>query len=152
MVRLLLAAVAMPSKPLPKTDPNALAPDDARAEHDALGREIAELDRRYYEEDAPTVSDAEYDALRQRYEALEARFPELRTSESLTRKVGAKASEKFAKVRHRVPMLSLANGFGEEDVREFVERIRRFLALRPGGAARLRGRAEDRRPVAEPAL
>ncbi len=131
MVRLLLAAVAMPSKPLPKTDPNALAPDDARAEHDALGREIAEHDRRYYEEDAPTVSDAEYDALRQRYEALEARFPELRTSESLTRKVGAKASEKFAKVRHRVPMLSLANGFGEEDVREFVERIRRFLGLGP---------------------
>src|SRR3954469_16699233 len=83
----------------------------AQAEHDALGREIAEHDRRYYEEDAPTVSDADYDALRQRYEALEARFPELRTPESLTRKVGAKASEKFAKVRHRVPMLSLANGF-----------------------------------------
>ena len=121
----------MPSQPLSKTDLDAPTLADARAEHDALGREIAEHDRRYYEEDAPTVSDAEYDALRQRYEALEARFPELRTSESLTRKVGAKASEKFAKVRHRVPMLSLANGFGEEDVREFVERIRRFLALRP---------------------
>jgi DNA ligase (NAD+) len=119
----------MPSKPLPKPDPGAFTLDDARAEHDALGREIAEHDRRYYEEDAPTVSDADYDALRQRYEALEARFPELRTSESLTQKVGAKASEKFAKVRHRVPMLSLANGFAEADVREFVERIRRFLAL-----------------------
>ena len=98
------------------------------------------------------MSDAEYDALRQRYEALETRFPELRTSESLTRKVGAKASEKFAKVRHRVPMLSLANGFA----RGGCARVRRahpaLPRARPGGAARLHGRAEDRRPVAEPAL
>ncbi|HKH96414.1 MAG TPA: NAD-dependent DNA ligase LigA, partial [Beijerinckiaceae bacterium] len=94
------------------------------------GREIAEHDRRYYEEDAPSVSDAEYDALRQRYEALEAQFPELAGDESLTRRVGAKASEKFAKVRHRVPMLSLANAFGDEDVTAFVERIRRFLNLK----------------------
>src|SRR5829696_8020040 len=113
------------------TPPDRLSLREAENEHEALGREIAEHDRRYYEEDAPSVYDGEYDALRQRYEALEARFPELRTSESLTRKVGAKASEKFAKVRHRVRMLSLANGFGEEDVREFVERIRRFLALGP---------------------
>ncbi|WP_134496486.1 NAD-dependent DNA ligase LigA [Microvirga pakistanensis] len=100
---------------------------EARAEHDDLGREIAEHDRRYYEEDAPTVSDAEYDALRKRYEALEGMFPELKTTESLTQKVGSRASEKFAKVRHRVPMLSLANGFADEEVEEFVERIRRFL-------------------------
>jgi DNA ligase (NAD+) len=104
-----------------------LGAPDARAEHQALGAEIAEHDRRYYEEDAPVVSDAEYDALRQRYQALEARFPELRTAESLTERVGAKASEKFAKIRHRVPMLSLDNAFDEEDVRAFVERIRRFL-------------------------
>jgi DNA ligase (NAD+) len=104
-----------------------LAPDEARAEHEALGAEIAEHDRRYYQEDAPTISDAEYDALRRRYEAIEERFPEFRSAESLTRKVGAKVSEKFAKVRHRVPMLSLANGFADEDVREFVARIRRFL-------------------------
>lgn len=110
-----------------ETDTGSLAPDEARAEHDALGREIAEHDRRYYEEDAPTVSDAEYDTLRQRYAALETRFPELRTSESLTQKVSGKASEKFAKVRHRVPMLSLDNAFDEGDVRAFVERIRRFL-------------------------
>jgi DNA ligase (NAD+) len=106
--------------------------DQARAEHQALGLEIAEHDRRYYEEDAPAVSDAEYDRLRQRYEALEAQFPELRTPESLTHRVGAKASEKFAKIRHRVPMLSLANAFAEEEVAEFVERIRRFLQLKPG--------------------
>jgi DNA ligase (NAD+) len=103
---------------------------EARHEHEALGREIVEHDRRYYEEDAPTISDAEYDALRQRYEALEARFPELANEESLTRKVGAKAAEKFAKVRHRAPMLSLANAFKEEDVTAFVERIRRFLNLK----------------------
>ncbi|MBZ6075234.1 NAD-dependent DNA ligase LigA [Microvirga puerhi] len=103
----------------------------AQAEHEELGREIAEHDRRYYEEDAPTVSDAEYDALRKRYEALEAQFPELTTTESLTQKVGAKASEKFAKVRHRAPMLSLANAFEDEVIVEFVERIRRFLHLKP---------------------
>src|SRR4029078_7798801 len=86
---------------------------EAQAEHEALGREIAEHDRRYYEEDAPTVSDAEYDAVRPRYEAPEAQVADLRTPESRTRKVGSKASEKFAKVRHRVPMLSLANAFAD---------------------------------------
>jgi len=101
--------------------------EEARAEHEALGAEIAEHDKRYYEEDAPTISDAEYDALRKRYEALEGLFPELKTSESLTQKVGSRASEKFAKIRHRIPMLSLANAFADEEVEEFVERIRRFL-------------------------
>jgi DNA ligase (NAD+) len=118
----------MPAQNAPSLKPvDQLTLSEARAEHDALGREIAEHDRRYYEEDAPTVSDAEYDALRKRYEALEGLFPELKTSESLTQKVGSRASEKFAKIRHRVPMLSLANGFADEEVEEFVERIRRFL-------------------------
>jgi DNA ligase (NAD+) len=120
-----------------RSSPSAAAPVDqltlsqARTEHEALGREIAEHDRRYYEEDAPSVSDAEYDALRRRYEDLEARFPELVGAESLTRRVGAKASEKFSKIRHRVPMLSLSNGFTDEEVEDFVERIRRFLQLKP---------------------
>jgi DNA ligase (NAD+) len=127
MVRSLATFSVMPANISSAAEIDSLTPHEARAEHDALGQAIAEHDRRYYEEDAPTVSDAEYDALRQRYEALEARFPELKTTESLTHTVGAKASEKFAKVRHRVPMLSLANGFSEEDVREFVERVRRFL-------------------------
>ena len=91
--------------------------------------EIAEHDRRYYQEDAPTVSDAAYDALRQRYDAIEARFPQLRTLESLTQRVGAVPSARFAKVRHAVPMLSLDNAFAEEDVIDFVGRIRRFLRL-----------------------
>ncbi|MET0531533.1 MAG: NAD-dependent DNA ligase LigA, partial [Microvirga sp.] len=118
----------MSAKNAPSLKPvDELTPAEARAEHEALGAEIAEHDRRYYEEDAPTVSDAEYDSLRKRYEALEGLFPELKTTESLTQKVGSKVSEKFAKIRHRVPMLSLANGYADEEVEEFVERIRRFL-------------------------
>lgn len=105
--------------------------DEARLEHASLGAELAEHDRRYYQEDAPTVSDAEYDALRRRYEELEARFPELGSRESLTQTVGAKPAEKFAKVRHRVPMLSLANAFTDEEAAEFVERVRRFLNVAP---------------------
>ncbi len=101
----------------------------ARAEHAQLGAEIAEHDKRYFQEDAPTLSDAEYDALRRRYQALEAAFPELADSESLSRKVGAAPSEKFAKVRHAVPMLSLGNIFADEDVEEFCARVRRFLGM-----------------------
>src|SRR5271165_1942770 len=102
---------------------------EARREHARLGGEIAAHDRRYYQQDAPTVSDAEYDALCQRYAALEAAFPELATPDSLTRKVGAAPSEKFAKVRHKVPMLSLGNVFSDEEVFDFVLRVRRFLGL-----------------------
>ncbi len=103
----------------------------ARREHQRLGAEIAAHDARYYQEDAPTVSDAEYDSLRQRYGELEAAFPALSTSDSLTKKVGAAPSEKFAKVRHRVPMLSLGNVFSDEEVAEFSARVRRFLGLAP---------------------
>jgi DNA ligase (NAD+) len=102
---------------------------EAKAEHARLEAEITAHDKRYYQDDAPTVSDAEYDALRQRYEALEAQFSELQSLTSLTRKVGAAPSGKFKKVRHAVPMLSLGNAFSEEDVTDFVDRIRRFLRL-----------------------
>lgn len=101
----------------------------AKSEHARLEAEIAEHDRRYYQQDAPTISDAEYDALRRRYSAIEDRFPELRTLTSLTQKVGAAPVRGFAKVRHAVPMLSLENAFTEEDVAEFVARVRRFLKL-----------------------
>src|SRR6185312_797589 len=102
-----------------KTDTSVedLSEKQAQAEHARLAAEIAEHDRRYYQDDAPSVSDAAYDALRQRYNAIEARFPQLRTAESLTQHVGA------------VPMLSLDNAFAEDDVRDFVGRIRRFLRL-----------------------
>src|SRR6204780_2686650 len=107
----------------------ALTEAQAKAEHARLAAEIAGHDRRYYQDDAPSVSDAEYDALRRRYGAIEEHFPQLRTLESLTQRVGAAPSGRFAKVRHAVPMLSLDNAFAEDDVVDFVGRIRRFLRL-----------------------
>jgi DNA ligase (NAD+) len=101
----------------------------AKAELKRLAAEIAEHDKRYYQEDAPTVSDAAYDALRERNAAIEARFPALIRADSPARKVGAAPAQKFAKVRHAVPMLSLGNAFSESEVADFVERIRRFLRL-----------------------
>ena len=101
----------------------------AREEHARLQAEIAEHDRRYHGEDAPTISDAEYDALRRRYTTLEEQFPKLVDADFANRKVGAAPSEKFAKVRHRVPMLSLGNIFADEEVEEFCARVRRFLGL-----------------------
>ena len=119
----------MAKKSLSTTPPEALTEAQAKAEYARLGAEIAEHDRRYYQDDAPSVSDAEYDALRRRYGAIEARFPQLRTRDSLTQRVGVAPSARFAKVAHAVPMLSLDNAFAEEDVIDFVGRIRRFLRL-----------------------
>ncbi len=101
----------------------------ARIEHERLKAEIARHDERYYREDAPTISDAEYDALRRRYEALEKAFPQFVTKDSLSERVGAAPLEKFAKVRHKVPVLSLGNVFTDAEVEDFVARIRRFLGL-----------------------
>jgi DNA ligase (NAD+) len=115
------------AKPLP--DVAGLTKAQAKVEHKRLALEIEGHDRRYYQEDAPTVTDAEYDALRQRFNAIEARFPELVTSESPSQRVGVAPSGRFRKVRHAVPMLSLDNAFAEEDVLDFVGRIRRFLKL-----------------------
>jgi DNA ligase (NAD+) len=106
----------------------------AREEHARLQVEIAEHDQRYHGQDAPIISDAEYDALRRRYTALEEQFPKLVDVDSANRKVGAAPSEKFAKVRHRVPMLSLGNIFADEEVEEFCARVRRFLGLGETGA------------------
>jgi DNA ligase (NAD+) len=101
----------------------------AKVEHKRLALEIEGHDKLYYQDDAPKISDAEYDALRQRVNAIEARFPELVTSDSPSQKIGAAPSGRFAKVRHAVPMLSLGNAFSEDDVRDFAGRIRRFLKL-----------------------
>ena len=103
--------------------------DTARAEHARLGAEIGRHDLAYHRDDAPVIPDADYDALRRRYEALEAAFPELRTPGSLSGKVGAAPAEKFAKVTHRVPMLSLSNIFDVGEIGEFFARVRRFLSL-----------------------
>jgi DNA ligase (NAD+) len=120
----------MPSKTkTDKTPVEFLTAKQAEAEHARLTTEIAGHDKRYYQDDRPSITDAEYDALRQRYKAIEARFPDLRTQDSLSLKVGAAPSGKFKKVRHAVPMLSLDNAFAEQDVVDFVSRIRRFLKL-----------------------
>jgi len=107
-----------------------LSEKEAKLEHARLESEIGEHDRLYYQKDSPRITDAEYDALRKRYEVIEEHFPSLRTLTSLSLKVGAAPAAKFAKVRHAVPMLSLANGFSDEDIAEFVERVQRFLGLK----------------------
>jgi len=103
---------------------------EAEKELDKLAREIAEHDRRYHAEDAPTISDADYDALRRRNGEIEARFPLLVRPDSPSQRVGAKASARFAKVVHSKPMLSLDNAFSDEDVADFMGRVRRFLGLK----------------------
>jgi DNA ligase (NAD+) len=115
-----------------KTPVDLLTAKQAKVEHARLTAEISQHDKRYYQQDRPSVSDAEYDALRLRYNSIEERFPDLRTLESLALKVGAAPTGKFKKVRHAVPMLSLDNAFAEQDVIDFVARIRRFLKLGEG--------------------
>ena len=101
----------------------------AKVELMRLALEIEGHDKHYYQDDAPKISDADYDALRRRVCAIETRFPDLVGSDSPSQKVGAQPSGRFAKVQHAVPMLSLGNAFSDEDVADFVDRIRRFLKL-----------------------
>ncbi|SMC60150.1 DNA ligase (NAD+) [Fulvimarina manganoxydans] len=110
-------------------DVETMSAEEAAEELKRLAAEIAEHDRRYYREDAPTASDAEYDALRRRNAAIEARFPSLIREDSPSVRVGSEVSEKFGKIRHALPMLSLDNAFSDEDVADFAKRVRRFLKL-----------------------
>ncbi len=114
---------------MPEKAVDSLTVEEAAAELERLAEDISEHDRRYYAEDAPTVSDAEYDRLRIRNAEIEARFPELVRPDSPSHKVGAAPSGTFGKVTHAVPMLSLDNVFSDGDVRDFVASVRRFLAL-----------------------
>ena len=122
-----MIAKSKPKSPTPEA--STLTKAQAKVEHKRLTLELERHDKAYYQEDAPKISDAEYDALRRRFNAIEARFPEFVTSESPSQKIGAAPSGRFRKVRHAVPMLSLDNAFAEEDVVDFVGRIRRFLKL-----------------------
>lgn len=108
---------------------DALNKEEAAAELERLAAEIAHHDRLYHQQDAPEISDADYDALKRRNDALEKRFPDLVRPDSPTNRVGAPAAAGFRKVRHALPMLSLDNAFADEDVHDFVARIRRFLKL-----------------------
>ncbi|MBC7575983.1 MAG: NAD-dependent DNA ligase LigA [Tardiphaga sp.] len=121
--------MARTAKPTSPSDLSTLTKPKAKVELMRLSLEMEAHNRRYYQDDAPTVSDADYDALRRRVEAIEAKFPELVTGASPTQTVGAAPSRAFAKVQHAVPMLSLGNAFSDEEVTEFVERIQRFLKL-----------------------
>jgi DNA ligase (NAD+) len=112
------------AKPLTALDEAQATDELAR-----LAAEIAHHDALYYRQDEPEISDAEYDALRARNDAIEARFPHLVRDDSPSLKVGAAPVEAFGKVVHRVPMLSLGNVFDEEGVRDFLDRVRRFLGL-----------------------
>ena len=106
-----------------------LTPEEAKAELAALAHTLAEADLAYHQADAPSLSDADYDALKRRNAALEARFPALRRTDSPSGQVGAAPADAFAKVRHAVRMLSLENAFEDAGVADFVERVRRFLNL-----------------------
>ncbi|HEY8003927.1 MAG TPA: NAD-dependent DNA ligase LigA [Phenylobacterium sp.] len=111
---------------IPATD---LTEAQALDELTRLADEIAAHDIRYHQNDAPTVSDADYDALKRRNGEIEARFPHLVRENSPSLRVGAARSEQFAPVEHGVPMLSLDNAFSDEDAAEFDARVRRFLRL-----------------------
>jgi DNA ligase (NAD+) len=106
-----------------------LTEEAASRELEELARKIAEHDERYYAEDAPSISDAEYDELRRRNSEIEARFPELVRDDSPSLRIGAAPVAAFGKIRHRVPMLSLGNAFDDDDVTDFVDRVRRFLNI-----------------------
>jgi len=102
---------------------------EAAAELERLAREIARHNRLYHTEDAPEVSDADYDALVRENAELEAQFPDLVRPDSPSRQVGAAPAGHLAKVAHALPMLSLDNAFAEEEVAEFLARVRRYLKL-----------------------
>ncbi len=106
-----------------------LTPIEASAELDFLSEKITEYDKAYYQQDQPIITDSEYDILRRRLEEIEKAFPELIKLNSPSKRIGAPPSQGFKKVFHRAPMLSLSNAFSNEDVLEFINRVRRFLGL-----------------------
>lgn len=104
---------------------------DAFAELERLAGVLARANREYHGDDAPLMTDADYDALRQRNVAIEARFPQLKRADSPSDQVGSAPSDGFGKIRHSIRMLSLGNAFNDDDVVDFVARIRKYLGLDP---------------------
>src|SRR5215216_1900168 len=117
----------MAKSPTPITE---LTEAEAKKELARLAKEIEQHRALYYQKDTPEISDADFDALVQRNEAIEKRFPKLKRADSPTEKVGAAPAAGFAKVKHREPMLSLDNAFSREDVEDFLGKIRRFLGMK----------------------
>ncbi len=101
--------------------------EEARSRMEDLKAIILYHNRRYYQLDDPEISDAEYDGLMRELQTLETQYPDLAAPDSPTRRVGAPPLEKFRTVTHLTPMLSLANAFSDEEIREFDRRCRRFL-------------------------
>ena len=118
-----------PRKKKAQTGAGGLNKMEAALEIDALRRQIKRHDKLYHQKDAPAVSDAEYDGLKKRLRDIEKNFPDLVTPDSPTQTVGYAPLKEFGKVRHAAPMLSLSNCFADEDVTDFVERIRKFLNI-----------------------
>ena len=114
-----------------KTPVETLTEDEAAAELAFLAAEIARNDELYHGQDAPEISDADYDALKRRNEEIEARFPALVRDDSPSRRVGSAPLATFAPITHSRPMLSLDNTFSDEDVRDFVASVYRFLGRLP---------------------
>ncbi len=108
-------------------DVGDLTPDEARAELARLATLLTDANDAYHRDDAPRISDADYDALKRRNAAIEARYPDLKRPDSPSDRVGAAPSGTFAKVRHKVPMLSLGNAFTDEEVTDFDRGVRRYL-------------------------
>src|SRR5260370_39074032 len=105
------------SKKIASPDVDTLTKAQAKVELKRLALEIEGHDKHYYQDDAPKISDAEYDALRKRFNAIEARFPEFVTGDSPSQKIVAQPSSRFAKVRHAMPMLSLDNALDRKSTR-----------------------------------
>ena len=100
---------------------------EAKVELDRLHEALSGADRAYFENDAPDITDAAYDAMKRDYQAIETAFPQLKRDDSLSDKVAGAPVEGFAKVRHAIPMLSLGKAYTDEDVVDFIERAKRFF-------------------------
>ncbi|WP_299416843.1 NAD-dependent DNA ligase LigA [uncultured Sulfitobacter sp.] len=125
------AGLVISETPNADLEVDTLTPEQAEAELARLAAQLARANSAYHTNDAPEISDAEYDALKQRNAAIEARYPQLKRSDSPSDVVGAAPAAGFGKIAHSVAMLSLSNAFQDEDVAEFDTSIRKYLGLAP---------------------